>query len=273
MKLGIFENMPAEEYHALDAIGSSSLINMLISPAHFHAAWKGPKEEPTSAMIRGNLIHSLLLEQDIGGFVARPLDAKGNLVRSNSAEYKAFLEANPGKKPVDPEDFDNMYEMLTAFAKNTRAMAMLDHARIETSIVALCPITGLHVKARPDAWGHGYLDDLKSTSQMARFENQLFQMSYDVRLAHYAYVIELATGEKVDDFFFTPFETSRPFGSRVFQLSASDVKDAKRRHLTILNEIAVCLKDNSWPCYSDEIITATKPRWMIEEEITFDGVG
>lgn len=273
MKTGIFEKMSSEDYHALDAIGSSTLVEMAISPAHFYEKWKRPKEDPTPQMIRGNLIHSLLLEQDVEKYVPRPLTAKGTLVASNTEEYKNFLAANPGKTPVHPDDHGSMYDMLTAFSKNSRAMAMLKHARIECSVVIQCPITGLYLKARPDVWGTGYLNDLKSVSTMSRFERQLFELKYEVRMAHYAYVLKIATGEEIEDFFFTPYEANRPFGSRVMQLDYTDVQDAKAEHMALLNQVSSCMKDNSWPCYSDEIEIIRKPSYLQKDEISFAGVG
>lgn len=274
MRLGVFKDMSAAEYHAsLEFIGSSSLTQMDQSPRHFLNAWTGPKDEPTEAMTRGTLIHSLLLEQDISHYVARPLDEKGNLVRSNTKEYKEFLDANPGKTAVHPDIFNPMYEMLTAFTENARAMAMMKDAKIEHSVFAKDPETGLQIKARPDIWGLGYLVDLKSTAQMKRFEHQIFQSMYDVRLVHYAKSIEFATGEKIEQFFFVAYESKAPFCSKVFKLKIADVALAEAKWRSLMNQVSVCKKSNQWPGYSDEVKMVTRPRFFEEENISFEEVG
>lgn len=274
MSLGIFKSMPASDYHARrDFIGSSSLVEMAKSPRHFFHSWKGPAIEPTAAMQKGELIHSLLLEQDISRFVRRPLNEKGELIRSNSKEYGAFLQANIGKTPVHPDDFDPMYEMLTAFCENERAMAMMNGAEIEASIFAKDPETGIMLKARPDIWGDGYLVDLKSTSDIQKFNDQVFRMKYDVRLAHYARAIEAAGGKKIKNIFFIAYESSAPFCSKVFQLKTADIREADDQWLALANQVAVCEREGEWPGYSDEIQIAERPPFLSVDSISFDEVG
>lgn len=273
-ELAIFKSMPAAQYHShRDFVGSSSLVEMGKSPRHFFHAWKGPEKEPTASMQKGDLIHSLLLEQDISRFVRRPLNEKGELVRSNSKEYGTFLTANPGKTPVHPDDFDPMYEMLTAFCENERAMAMMDGAQIETSIFAKDLETGLMIKARPDIWGEGYLVDLKSTSDIQKFNDQIFRMKYDIRLAHYARAIEAAGGKKIEEFFFIAYESDAPFCSKVFQIKPADIRAADEQWLALANQVAVCERENDWPGYSDEIQLAERPTFLSTNSVSFDEVG
>lgn len=271
--IGIKPDMPAAEYHALaDFIGSSSLMAMDKSPKHFHHAWTKPTE-PTAAMTKGTLIHSLLLEQDISHYVPRPLNEKGDLVRSNSKEYQAFLDANPGKTPIHPDDYEPMYEMLTAFCDNKRAMDILKDSRIEHSVFAQDPETGLLLKARPDIWGSSFLADLKSTANIARFERQIFQEMYDVRLAHYAKTIEYATGESLEEFFFIVYESSAPYCSKIFRMKRADMDAAKEKWRMLINQVSVCMKNNAFPGFDDSIQLVERPKFLEAEALTFEGVG
>lgn len=269
---GVHPTMPADTYHEQRKfIGSSSLAKMDLSPRHFYQAWTIPSG-PTAAMFKGNLIHSLLLEQDIERFVRRPLNEKGDLVRSNSKEYAAFLAENPGKEPVHPDDFDPMYDMLTSFCDNERAMAMMNKSRIEHSVFAQDPESGLLLKARPDIWGSGFISDLKSTSNMRGFNRQIFALMYDVKLAHYAKVIEYATGEVIDQVYYIAHESNAPYCSQIFTLSKDDFKAAKEKWRILLNQISVCSKTGNWPGYSDEIHIAEKPKYFEEMAISFEEV-
>lgn len=264
---------PNEAYHAQkEYIGSSTLVEMVKSPKHFHAAWTGPSVEPTDAMVRGTLIHSLLLEQDVVKYVKRPVNEKGDLIRSNAKEYQEFLKANPGKIAVRPDDFDNMYEMLGAFVENKRAMSMIAHTKIEHSVYAICKETSLKIKARPDVWGAGYLVDLKSTSNMARFEKQIFELNYDVRLAQYVETIKAATGEIIEDVYFIAYESSKPYGSKIFRLRKDDLKIAIEKYYELLNQVSVCVKDNHWPCYGDDIVTIERPAYLESTSVSFGEV-
>lgn len=271
--IGVHPEMPSAEYHAIsDAIGSSSLMAMDQSPRHFHHAWTTPGES-TPARTKGTMLHSLLLEQDIGHYIPRPLNEKGDLVRSNSKEYAEFLAANPGKTPIHPDDYEPMYQMLTAFCENKRAMDMMNGARIENSVFAKDPETGLLLKARPDIWGTGYMADLKSTSNIRGFERQIFREMYDVRLAHYAKVIEYTTGEMIEEFFFISYESGAPYCSKIFLMRKSDMEAAKAKWRTLINQVSVCIKNRAWPGFEDSIHLVVRPKFLEEETITFEEVG
>lgn len=266
----IHSQMPAEVYHASPAVSSTPLVAMAKTPKHFLHAWKGPKKVETAAQKRGTFFHDLLLEQNIANYVARPLKEDGELVRSNSKEYLAFLEANPGKKPIHPDDFNEMYSALTAFAENKKAMALMGNAKIEHSIFATDPETGIEIKARPDIWANGILADLKSTKNIPFFDKTLFRSLYDVRLIHYAKCIEFATGEKITNFYFIPFEQNEPFQSQIVQLTDEQVYEAEKQWRNYMNVLSVCLKTGMWPGYTEDIRYAVKPMYLSPEEISFD---
>lgn len=274
MRLGVFTEK-AEDYHAQKAhVSSSPLKQMRKSPAHFYDAWQGKNLNVTHEMEKGTAIHSLLLEQDIWRYVRRPVDAEGKMIRSNSKDYKTWAEKlEPGQVPVEPEFFDNFEAMLDSFVSNSKAMEMLNKAKVEQSVYAQDPATNLYIKARPDIWGAGFAADLKSTTNMDSFERNIFAMGYDVQAAHYLETIKAATGEDITEFYFIAYEQKSPFGSQIFRLSEHDLNRARAQRNLWLSEVAACMKDNSWPSYSDEIREATRPAYMQDDEISFAGVG
>lgn len=253
-------------YHAdKEHLSASQLKQLDISPAHFKAYLKhGIKT--TDAMDKGKFLHSLGLEQDIEKFVARPLK-DGSLVRSNSKEYKEFLESNPGKTPIAPDLFDSAYEFLESFTQNKIAMELLSGSKIEHSVYAMDHESGFKIKARPDIWKGGMIADLKTTSSLqnvALFERSIFSFKYDLQLAHYAETIFQATGEMITDFYILAVETSAPFGTRIFKFSKKDIEAAKQKRRELLNLLSVCKEENTWPTYTQEIIEVIKPKFMNE---------
>lgn len=271
---GLYPVLAAEEYHKeREFIGSSTLITMDESPKHFQHAWKGPAKDPSAAMIKGTMLHSLLLEQDIANYIGRPLTEKGSLVASNTTQYKEFLAANPGKIPVHPDDISEMETMLNAFCENKRAMAMLKDAKIEHSVFTKDPSTGILMKARPDIWLPGGIIDLKSTTDIRKFENQIFRDMYDVRLVHYGKALEFQTGEKIKEYYFIAYGQSAPYCSKIFKLRPSDIEKAESKWRILMNQVSVCMKGDIWPGYDDAIQLVTRPRYFEEETITFDEVG
>ena len=65
MKPGIYYNLPEDEYHEVDAVSSSRLQDMIISPLECWAKHVDPDrepDEPTEAQARGRGYHARLLE-------------------------------------------------------------------------------------------------------------------------------------------------------------------------------------------------------------------
>jgi exodeoxyribonuclease VIII len=54
-------DMPAEKYHAVDALSKSMMTKILKSPAHYKAALD-EHQEPSKAMQLGTAIHTAVLE-------------------------------------------------------------------------------------------------------------------------------------------------------------------------------------------------------------------
>ncbi len=261
----------AEIYHAnREYVGSTELKQMSLSPKHFYKAWKGDPTEATEAMETGTLLHDLLLEQNVDKYCARPLNEKGELVRSNSKEYAAFLANNVGKTPIRPELHSNLYEALTAFTENKTAMKMLSGARIEHSFYSVDHESGIKVKARPDILGDGYLVDLKTvTGTLENFERTIFNNNFDFQLCHYGEVVE----EKINDYYLIGFE-QKTFASKVFKIPRSYIEEAKAKRRFFLNEIAVCLHENLWPSYEQSIIEVERPKFLDNSmTLAFEGVG
>jgi len=53
--------MPAEKYHAVDALSKSMMSKLLKSPAHYKAALE-ERQEPSKAMQVGTAVHAAVLE-------------------------------------------------------------------------------------------------------------------------------------------------------------------------------------------------------------------
>lgn len=300
-KLGMFLNEPAEDYHSTAGfVSSSPLPELEESPAHFVEKWQNGVE-PTPAMDNGNFLHSLLLEQAIEKFVARPVKEDGSLVRSNSKEYAAFLAANEGKTPIAPELFNQAYEVLNAACLNKNYVKSFDECVAEVSFYAVDTETGLPLKARTDLIpkdlvkaihdkdttalealklsGGLYLHDLKSTSNIRGFERQIFLMGYDVRLIHYWETIRAHVKNSmsfdlgpVQDLKFTAIESSAPYGSKNYKLKPHQIDRAAAKWRAYINTIFACMNDGNFPCYSDDWILTDEPAFLntLSEEPTFN---
>lgn len=302
-KIGLFLNEPAEVYHAeAGYISSSPLPFMGLSPAHFFARWNNGVE-PTQEMDNGSFIHSLCLEQDINQYVARPVNEKGDLVRSNSKEYKEFLAANVGKKPIKPELYKSANEVLDAICINKPYMNLYDHSEAEVSIYAIDEETGLPLKARTDLmpkWlveailkqdmslfakmgkpENLFVHDLKSTGNLRAFKNQIFVAGYNVRLMHYWQTIRSLVKQSFNfdiglpgQLSFTAIEQSAPFGSQNHRLKPFEIQESYNVWRQYINTISACLQDGYFPGYATDWIDVERPSYLqLSDDLDFTGVG
>lgn len=269
------DNEPDTEYHSKnDYISSSPLVEIDKSPLHFFQATYGEGKEATDAMDKGTFIHKIILEQDIAKYVPRPLNEKGELVRSNSKEYTAFLAANEGKTAIHPDLFNEANAVLTAAIQHERFMDLFSQSKPEVSFYGQHKKTGLAMKARTDliANDYSFIVDVKSTSDMSRFEKQIFNLNYDIRLIHYLETISASVGQDVDDIYFFAIESSRPFGCKLFKLDEKSIVWAREKWDEWLSEIKVCRLDNSYPGYSQEVTVVSRPPYLRSGGVSFDGL-
>ncbi len=264
IKLGIFRDSN-EVYHAAEHIGSTSLKKMAISPGHFLESWKGPKAE-SKAFDEGNLVHQVLLEQSLDGFVRRPDGVDGRTKAGK--EILTELEAT-GKKVMTADVYDSMNRRLESFTKSTEALRLYDHAEIEMSHYAHDAETGLFIKCRPDMMKHGMICDLKTTQMMSTFEKQIWNLQYFVQLGYYALVAEITTGTTIRELKFIAQEKTAPYGIQVFALDRATVDFSKARARELLNRVAVCIADNHFPIYDDTVKVLSVPAWLDVAEFSF----
>jgi len=269
----IIKNQSNQEYHQnTEYVGSSSLKEMSKSPKHFYAAWKGVKDE-TPAMIKGQLIHSVVLEQDLSKFAKRPLDEKGSLVRSNSKEYAAWLATVGSKTPVDPDLYDEAQGFLDSFCGHSEAMKLYNKSEVETSLYCKDEKTGVLVKARPDIMGLDYIADLKSTSKMDRFNSDIFSLGYHIQAGHYVAVAEQVTGKKIRNYFFIAQESSAPYGIKVFRMNREMIEFCIDKRNELLNRVSIAIEKNEFTGYAEIVEDVRVPKWIGVGDDIFEGVG
>lgn len=265
MKTGIFTDS-SEEYHNQAHIGSTSLKQMAVTPAHFLQAWKGPKKE-SKAFDEGHAVHSVLLEQSTEAFVRRP-DGIDGRTKEGKAQLEALKES--GKIVLDGGVFDSLEERLNTFVKSTEAMKCYDHAEIEKSFYAQDPVTGLFIKARPDIYKPGVIVDLKTTANVRYFDKDLFKFGYHIQAGFYAMVTEIVTGVKIREFKFIVQEKAAPYGIKVFKLNHNDLAFCKEKARELLNRVSVCMKEDKFPAYDDIETEIQIPMWIYQDGLSFE---
>ena len=141
-------DMPAAQYHAVDALSKSMMSKILKSPAHYRAALD-EHQEPTKSMQMGTAIHTAVLEPQLYSQVVAvvPPDIDGR-----TKEGKQWKEQHKSRIHLThAEDID-----VQGVANSVRRHPFWDiihlSHKIEASVFAQDEQTGLALKARPDLW-------------------------------------------------------------------------------------------------------------------------
>lgn len=232
------------EYRAAEGYSKHQLDAFNVCPAYFQ--WKLKQEfKATREMELGTLIHSLFLEDRVDFAIAPEVDRR---TKVGKAEWEAFCYDNPNKVVVTQDEG----KRITASVEAARAQEYLIKGprMIETSM--FWQRGGLQCKGRPDMiceiGGKPAIVDLKTTSDISRFESKFFSLGYDKQAAWYVHGLRRV--QEVDhdiDFWFLVVDTEAPHLSQWVQAGASVLSEADHYWDGLLHRFNWCLDEGKWP--------------------------
>lgn len=272
----IHENMPQDEYFAIEAASNSGLKKVRRSPAHF----KNPESDSgtSRAMVIGSATHAAILEPE--HFARHYLVAEAD--DRVSAYYKGLAKDVGGDRVLTRPEHRRIVGMQSAAYRNKRFAAyMASLGRAELSVVSTDPVTGIQVKCRFDWKGDGLnAFDLK-TCQDARaneFARSIGSYGYYMQIPFYAAVWEWETGERMNcsrDFPIVALEGDSPHGCVLHDLDEIALELGRKHFREALDTYARCLDKGEWPAYEEESVMTSVPAWMANEllgDVEFGGV-
>ena len=265
--LGVVHDMPAEDYHAVEALSATGLRVLARSAWHYRHR---VNVEPTRPMLRGTLAHCVVLEPDAmadryvvvpEGAPRRPTAAqwaaKKPSPESMSAMewWRGFNTSAEGRQIVSAADYSNTLLQLRAVADEPVLSGILSAGRGEVSVFWVDEETGVYCKARPDWLNDSENElmvlDLKTTADESPngFGRAAARMKYHIQAAHYTAGIEATMKRKVREFVFGAV-TSEPPVLAVPYMLADDLKEqAADERRELLDLYARCQRENHWPAY------------------------
>lgn len=245
MKPGIYSGVSSAEYHADEALGSTSLKTLATrTPAHYQ--WDRTHPKFSDAFTLGTAAHSIILEGDASGIVIVEAD---NWLTKAAKEMKAHALAE-GRQPLLKKEWEQVNGMRNAVMGHPKAAELLTGHRAEESV--FWEEDGLTLKCRPDAWQSGRLVDLKTTVDASprAFGKTAYNFGYHQSAAHYIDGVKAATGEELP-FTFVLVEKTAPYLVSVVELDAEAIasgRDLNTRAKAIYRE---CTANGNWPGYPD----------------------
>jgi hypothetical protein len=284
---GIYDNIPAEVYHADPVIEpslSSSIAKILCmdSPAHAYAAH--PRFTPSvedDAKLHfdvGTIAHALILEGSDVAHVMQARNKEGEIVtdyRTKAAKEERNRVRAAGKVPILQHQWEEVQAMTFATRERLRIHKQADDAFTngKPEQVIVWQDEGIWCRSRID-WlhdSHLIIDDYKTTGITANpetFTRSIFSNGYDIQAAFYlrglrAVFPEILRGR--DPIFrFIVQETFSPYALSVISLGPDVMSIAEKKVQFAIELWKRCTTTNQWPAWPSSICYAELPPW--EEE-------
>lgn len=265
----IVHDLSIEDYHASPAISKSGLDDIARCPAAYYALHLDPDrpaEEPHDP--HGALAHCAILEPE--SFADRYV--VGPDVNRNTKVWHAFVDANPSKLAIKPDEYHAAMAQAIAVRRIPDVAELLSAGRAEVSAFWTDEATGEACRCRPD-WVHPVgndaviLADVKTFGNASpqEFQRQAARMRYHVQDAWYTDGYALASGLRVLAFVFIAVETSWPFLASATMLDEEGRDAGRTLYRRDLDTFHACRAANDWPAHGTEIHTISLPYWALQE--------
>lgn len=271
---GVYEDVPAEEYFAWDAVSNSKLNLLKRSPRHYQHGFN----EPTDAMLLGTLVHSGVLEplSIAKRYVFMPEYAKHpeNKTKSGDRSFasttdfvkkmeESFRQLNFDKEIVTEAQYNVMVGMASALTENETAKHLFRDGKSEVCVVWNDEETGLRCKARADWLKPGIMVDLKTTDDASKFERSIVTYGYHRQMAFYTRGLA-ANGIEAEPWIVC-VEKKAPFGCRCAPMDVEALRIGAAEIDELLSLLIECQTQNVWPGYQNPSAWSV-PEWYTKHE-------
>lgn len=260
LKKRVVHDMPAAEYHAAEALGSST-IRALLSSTPAHALYKLQNSEPSEAMALGTAVHCAVLTPALYKAEIAVAPKCDRRTKDGKDLYARFLESVGDRTVISAEQQVVVESISTEIRDCRTASALLD--RCQQRELSLFHLDKYATKARLDAYGRGIVLDIKTTRDASRaaFERSISQYGYGIQAAHYRRVME-GVGLPFTDFIFIVVETEPPYGVAVYAMEEEVIALYEPQVEQAISDWTVCQETQSFRAYPDEIQKVGVPRWL-----------
>lgn len=268
-----------EAYHSdTKYLSRSMLMEFVDRPSIFHGRYIAntiPRREATESMVRGTIIHSLVLEplNDIITFIPREIQsADGKNTTKAAKEFVDQVRAD-GKFPVGVKEYgERIKPAVEAVKVCLRAMNVRRNDVYERSLRWENADSGVLCRCKPDIICRRdnitVIIDLKTTDELTNegFTYSVRDYGYWLQQSHYEEGVRSAFRiETPIEFVFLAVETKPPYACRQFQLEEDDARVSAVARQNILLDLANRLESNNWTDPgADQIHKVRVPRYVFK---------
>lgn len=265
--------MTEKEYRAAEGVSRSQLWRLHEgSPEKFKYAEEHP-EEPTPALIFGQMVHKLVLEPETFNdefAVAPDVDRR---TKEGKAAWDLFMEMNGEKTIVKSADYDKACGMRNALLEVDLVTKLLS-GKHEVPLFWTDELTGEVCKVRLDCFtplsSGAVVIDYKTTSDASTesFMRSAINYGYDFQAAMYSEAVK-RTMDKDVVFYFIAQEKDPPYA---FNVLAADDRLVRRGYDTFRELLGIyheCKVTGNWYGYmgiENQINLLELPAWLNDEK-------
>jgi hypothetical protein len=272
IKLGIFYDMPREEYDAIPAVNQSLLNIFNECEEDAFAKIQGEEieaENDSEAFSFGRDFHTYVLEPAVyeAQFIVEP--PFGDLRFKENKEAKAlWLDNNQGKTSVSEKDLEKMRGMKNRIMQDELVAALISQCRCEVSFFWRDEITGLNCKGRVDGFSESLevMFDLKScqSAKLGVFQNKIFQWYYHRQAGFYANGAT-TLGFAKPNYVVCAIEKKVPYKNITYEIPPEILELGKKEMRKLLDRFKVCVDTGIWPGYPKGIQAIGIPTWYLNK--------
>ncbi|MDC9591712.1 PD-(D/E)XK nuclease-like domain-containing protein [Xenorhabdus sp. XENO-10] len=243
MTPGIYYDISNEDYHKDEAIGSTTIKAISVSPANLYFnPFKGSKSTQIGTAIHAALLEPAIFERD---FILR-----GDIKTRASKEYKEIFQYADAEKILIGSEVETVTRMIeSAWMNNDFIDYMSGSGHSEVSMFATCPSTELSLKCRFDRLSdnHSYPLDVKSCRDATErgFSQAFGKYHYHVQAAFYLYVLRLVTGRELNQFCFFALENTPPYKNCMYYIGEDSLDLGYKTLFESLHKLKECMDDES----------------------------
>ena len=268
---GVHRSIPYDQYNSHPAMRSTMLKILLKGqPADLKVALESPWKSDSDALLRGDVLHTMLLEPFLESqkFVyestklvgSKAAKKENNGCKEDWDQLKKL--ANDGLKKLVPYD---IYSACIGMAESVRESQ--DWQRVERfadkELTLIADIDGVRVKVRLDAYFRGLIVDLKTTSgglSEREIMNTIVEYEYPLSAAMYCAVAD-ELGLPADCFRWIFIQSKPPHQWVVVDAEPELLKRGTMEFKKTLEIYRMAAETDIWPGYFGDRRKTGLPDW------------
>lgn len=260
---GLHTNMPAPDYHAIDALSASGAKHLLRSPAHYLAQKEQPMQ-PTAAMRLGTAVHTMILEPEKADIEIARAPKVDKRTKVGKETIELFERENAGKLCLDADVYDKAAAIADAVYKHPTARELLKDGQSEVSMLWKA-YGDTPCKARFDYYRGDGIVDIKTTQDASpeAFARSIASLKYHMQAAHYLQGYREVTGWDADHFTFIAVENEPPYAIGIYRLDDASLQTGRMLMEKAATAFRTAADPVQWKGYRQDIETISVPSWAL----------